>query len=158
MRKFGLLKAALFIKLVLLWLKKINQSDSDYTFATGFQAASDYSATFLTAQIWSSLLSLLKTLTSVGLSIGLNGSQTSECDSSTSIGNHNRNMFNKMRYSTYSYLLTTENIQNKLVLLLKINSTHVHLSNAGETKVAFGELYCVLLYLGSCHLVESTTG
>lgn len=61
----------------------------------------------------------------------------------------NRNMFKKMKYSTYSYLLTTEKYTNKLVLLLRLTRlmSHALILMLVKPKVAFGKLYGVLLYL-----------
>jgi GT2 family glycosyltransferase len=61
----------------------------------------------------------------------------------------NRNMFRKIKYSTYSYLLTIERYTNKLVLLLRLTRliSHALVLMLVKPKVAFGKLYGVLLYL-----------
>jgi len=61
----------------------------------------------------------------------------------------NRNMFNKIKHSTYSYLLTIEKYTNKLVLLLRLTRlmSHALILMLVKPKVAFGKLYGVLLYL-----------
>lgn len=61
----------------------------------------------------------------------------------------NRNVFTKIKHSTYSYLLTLEKYTTKLVLLVRLvrviaYATILILINP---KVAFGKLYGVLLYL-----------
>lgn len=61
----------------------------------------------------------------------------------------NRNMFVKMKYSTYSYLLTIEKYTNKFVLLLRLTRliSHALILMLVKPKVAFGKLYGVILYL-----------
>lgn len=61
----------------------------------------------------------------------------------------NRNMFNKIKHSTYSYLLSIEKYTNKLVLLLRLTRlmSHALILMLVKPKVAFGKLYGVLLYL-----------
>ena len=61
----------------------------------------------------------------------------------------NRNIFKKIKYSTYSYLLTIERYTNKLILLIRLTRL---ICNAiililVKPKLAFGKLYGVLLYL-----------
>lgn len=61
----------------------------------------------------------------------------------------NRNMFKKMKYSTYSYLLTIEKYTNRIVLLLRLTRliSHAFILMLVKPKVGFGKLYGVLLYL-----------
>ena len=61
----------------------------------------------------------------------------------------NRNIFSKIKYSTYSYLLTLEKYTTKLVLLLRLTRllSHALILILVKPKVAFGKLYGVLLYL-----------
>ena len=61
----------------------------------------------------------------------------------------NRNMFGKMKYSTYSYLLTLEKYATKFVLLLRLTRliSHALVLMLIKPKVAFGKLYGVILYL-----------
>lgn len=61
----------------------------------------------------------------------------------------NRNIFNKIKYSTYSYLLTLEKYTSKLVLVLRFTRLifHALVLMLGQPKVAFGKLYGVFLYL-----------
>ncbi len=61
----------------------------------------------------------------------------------------NRNMFKKMQYSTFSYLLTLEKYTNSLVLLVRLTRliAHALLLMLVKPSVAFGKLYGVLLYL-----------
>lgn len=61
----------------------------------------------------------------------------------------NRNMFSKIKYSTYSYLLTLEKYTNKLVLLLRLTRliSYALILMLVKPKVAFGKMYGVLLYL-----------
>lgn len=61
----------------------------------------------------------------------------------------NRNMFSKIKYSTYSYLLTLEKYTTKIVLLLRLTRliSYALILMLVKPKVAFGKLYGVLLYL-----------
>lgn len=61
----------------------------------------------------------------------------------------NRNMFKKMQYSTFSYLLTLEKYTNSLVLLVRLTRliAYALLLMLVKPTVAFGKLYGVLLYL-----------
>lgn len=61
----------------------------------------------------------------------------------------NRNIFKKIKYSTYSYLLTIERYTNKLVLLIRLIrlTCYAIILILVKPKVAFGKLYGVLLYL-----------
>ncbi len=61
----------------------------------------------------------------------------------------NRNMFRKIKCSTYSYLISIEKYTNKLVLLLKLTRlvSYALILILVKPKVAFGKLYGVLLYL-----------
>ena len=61
----------------------------------------------------------------------------------------NRQIFHKIRHSTYSYLLTLEKYTNKSILLLRLFRLvcHALILLPGQPKVAFGKLYGVLLYL-----------
>lgn len=61
----------------------------------------------------------------------------------------NRNMFKKMQYSTFSYLLTLEKYTNSLVLLVRLTRliALALLLIVIKPRVAFGKLYGVLLYL-----------
>lgn len=61
----------------------------------------------------------------------------------------NRQIFDKIRHSTYSYLLTLEKYTNKSILLLRLIRLifHALILLPGQPKVAFGKLYGVLLYL-----------
>lgn len=61
----------------------------------------------------------------------------------------NRNILRKIKYSTYSYLLTLERYTNKLVLLVRLTRLicYAIILIFVKPKVAFGKLYGVLLYL-----------
>ena len=61
----------------------------------------------------------------------------------------NKNMFSKIKYSTYSYLLTIEKYTNNLILLLRLTRliSYALILLLVKPKVAFGKLYGVLLYL-----------
>lgn len=65
----------------------------------------------------------------------------------------NRNMFKKMQYSTFSYLLTLEKYTNSLVLLVRFTRliAYALLLMLVKPLVAFGKLYGVLLYLRRSH-------
>jgi len=61
----------------------------------------------------------------------------------------NRNMFVKLKHSTYSYLLTMEKYTNSLVLLLRLTRLlfHAFILILVEPRAAFGKLSGILLYL-----------
>jgi len=61
----------------------------------------------------------------------------------------NRNIFVKIKHSTYSYLLTIERYTSKLVLLLRLTRLicHALVLILFKPQTAFGKLYGVLLYL-----------
>lgn len=61
----------------------------------------------------------------------------------------NRNIFVKIKHSTYSYLLTVERYTSKLVLLLRLTRLicHALVLILFKPQIAFGKLYGVLLYL-----------
>lgn len=61
----------------------------------------------------------------------------------------NRNIFKKIKHSTYSYLLTLERYTNKLILLIRLTRLicYAIVLIFVKPKVAFGKLYGVLLYL-----------
>ena len=61
----------------------------------------------------------------------------------------NRNMFVKIKHSTYSYLLTMEKYTTKLVLVLRLTRLifYAIVLILVKPQVAFGKLYGVLLYL-----------
>ncbi len=61
----------------------------------------------------------------------------------------NKNIFRKIKYSTYSYLLTIEKYTNKLILLLRLTRlvSYALILMLVRPKVAFGKLYGVLVYL-----------
>lgn len=61
----------------------------------------------------------------------------------------NRNIFNKIKHSTYSYLLTLEKYTSKPVLVLRFTRLifHALVLMLSQPKVAFGKLYGVYLYL-----------
>lgn len=60
-----------------------------------------------------------------------------------------KNVFQKIRHSTYSYLITLERYTNKLILLIRITRliSYALILILVKPKVAFGKLYGVLLYL-----------
>lgn len=61
----------------------------------------------------------------------------------------NKNIFVKIKHSTYSYLLTIERYTNKLVLTIRLARLLIYaiMLILVKPKVAFGKLYGVLLYL-----------
>ncbi len=61
----------------------------------------------------------------------------------------NRNILKKIKYSTYSYLLTLERYTNKMILLVRLTRLicYAIILILVKPKVAFGKLYGVLLYL-----------
>lgn len=61
----------------------------------------------------------------------------------------NKNIFKKIKYSTYSYLLTLEKYTNKLILLIRLTRliAYAFILIFVKPKVAFGKLYGVLIYL-----------
>jgi N-acetylglucosaminyl-diphospho-decaprenol L-rhamnosyltransferase len=63
----------------------------------------------------------------------------------------NKNIFNKLQYSTYSYLLTLQKYSNSLVLLSRIFRVFLHaiVLLPIKPKMAFGKIYGALLYLKS---------
>jgi len=70
----------------------------------------------------------------------------------------NRNIFKKIKHSTYSYLLTLEKYTNTLVLLIRLTRliAYALILILVKPKVAFGKLYGVLLYLRRSLLSCST--
>ncbi|MEB3182035.1 MAG: glycosyltransferase [Nostocaceae cyanobacterium] len=60
----------------------------------------------------------------------------------------NRNVFHKIKHSTYSYLLTQEKYATKLVLNLRLTRlvTYAILLLVVKPQIAFGKLYGVLIY------------
>ena len=61
----------------------------------------------------------------------------------------NRNMFLKVKHSTYSYLLTMEKYTNRFVLLLRLTrlTFYAFILILVKPKAAFGKLFGILLYL-----------
>ncbi|MUL36683.1 glycosyltransferase family 2 protein [Gloeocapsopsis dulcis] len=61
----------------------------------------------------------------------------------------NQNVFNKIKYSTYSYLITLEKYSNRFILFLRLTRLifYAFVLVIVKPKVAFGKIYGTLLYL-----------
>ncbi len=71
----------------------------------------------------------------------------------------NKNIFRKIKHSTYSYLLTLERYTNKLFLVIRLVRLIIYaiILILLRPKVAFGKLYGVLLYLRRSFTILSNT-